>query len=130
MIGRSASHRTKRKYLQLDALAIQVGIGFIPINLGFDTPVVALRHKGLAPGQPQRFFALRHILPHRALGSHASRYLLSNALPYPLRRVALLARSLAIRFQNRVDELRRRSHLHMRSEERRVGKECRSREAP
>src|ERR1035438_9960826 len=69
MIGRSAGHRTKRKHLQLDTLAIQVGIGFIPINLGFDTPVVALRHKGLAPGQPQRFFALRHILPHRALGS-------------------------------------------------------------
>src|ERR1035437_6326900 len=37
MIGRSATHRTKRKHLQLNALAIQVGIGFIPINLGFDT---------------------------------------------------------------------------------------------
>src|ERR1019366_4906213 len=112
MIGRSAGHRTQREHLQLDPLAIQVGIGFIPIDLGFDAPVVALRHKGLAPGQPQRLFALRHILPHRALGSRASWYLLSNALPYPLRRVALLARSLAIGFQNRVYELGYRRHLH------------------
>src|SRR5664280_1697487 len=102
-----------QKRLLRDPLAIQVGIGFIPIDLGFDAPVVALRHKGLAPSQPQRLFALRHILPHRALGSRASGYLLSNALPYPLRRVALLVRSLAIGFQNRVDELRCRSHLHM-----------------
>src|SRR5208283_5238528 len=93
--------------------AIQVGIRFVPIDLGFDSPVVALRHKGLAPGQPQRLFPLLYIESHRAFGGRASRYLSTNPLPDPLRRVALLPGSLAIRFQNRVDELHRRGHLQV-----------------
>src|ERR1019366_2269285 len=49
-----------------------------------------------------RPFAVLHILSHRALGRRASWYFGTNAFPDTLRRVPLLARRLAIRFQNRI----------------------------
>src|SRR6266498_5163778 len=115
MIGRPAGHRTQREHLELYPFAIQIGVGFIPIDLCFNAPVVALRHKGLATGQSRRLFAALHILPHRAASRRASWHLCTNTLPDSLCCVALLPRSLAIRFQNRIDELDCRSHLHMRS---------------
>src|SRR6266542_2881134 len=106
MIGRPAGHRTQREHLELYPFAIQIGVGFIPIDLCFNAPVVALRHKGLATGQSQRLFAALHILPHRAASRRASWHLCTNTLPDSLCCVALLPRSLAIRFQNRIDETR------------------------
>src|ERR1019366_833337 len=54
-------------------------------------------------------------VPRRPSRSSAERRSHAEPVPAPLRGVALLARRLAIRFQNRIDELRGRSHLHVRT---------------
>src|ERR1039458_5518841 len=114
MIGRAAGHRTHRKHLQLDPLAIQIGIRFVPIHLGLDAPLIALRNEGLAAPEAQLLLTQLHVVAHRALGGRASRHLAANALPDALGCMALLARSLAIGFQNRVDKRCSRFDLHMR----------------
>ncbi len=48
---RSARHAAHRKDLQLDPLAGQIGIGFVPVNLRFHAPGVALWHASLAHHQ-------------------------------------------------------------------------------
>ena len=53
---RSARHAAHRKHLQLDSLAAQIGIGFVPIDLRFHAPGITLRNAGLAHHQPSAIF--------------------------------------------------------------------------
>ena len=59
---RSAGHAAHREHLQLDSLAGQIGIRFVPIDLRFHAPGIALRNAGLAHHQAQRDLPVVHIL--------------------------------------------------------------------
>lgn len=102
--GAAAGHRAHAEDLQLDALAIEVGVSLVPVDLGFLAPIVGLRHEGLPADQAERAFALMHIVAHRALRDGRLRHLLADPLPDPARRVSLLARRAAVGLQNGVDE--------------------------
>jgi hypothetical protein len=115
MEGRTTCHRTHLEDLQLDPFTIQIGIRFVPIDLRLDAPVVALRNEQLVFGQTQSLLAPLYILPNRPLRWRASRDLGTDPVINPPRRMALLARSLAVQLQNRVDQRHRRGHLHCRT---------------
>ncbi len=57
MISRAAGHRSHRKHLQLDPLAVQIGVRFVPVHLGLDAPRVALRNECLAAPEAQLLLA-------------------------------------------------------------------------
>ena len=88
---------------------------FVPVDLDLDAKLVALRHKSLATPETLLLLPPLYILANCPLGCRASRHLKMYPFPDALRRVPLLARRLAIGFQNRVDECRRRSNLQMRA---------------
>ena len=70
MEGRAAGHRSHRKNLQLNPIAVQIGVRFVPIDLGHYAPVITLRNERLVFGQTQDALAALHILPHRPLRWH------------------------------------------------------------
>ena len=115
MIGRSTGHRPHLEHLELDPLAVQIGIRFIPVDLRFHAPVVALRHEGLQTSQsPAPLCAA----PHTAAPCGSPPCIpesLRECGPRSACRVTLLPRGLAICFQNRIDELDCRRHLQMRT---------------
>src|SRR5947209_5997272 len=94
MERRARGHAAQRKDLQLLALAVQIGLGFVPIDLRFLAPGVLLRHAHLrARPQPESLLPLTHVLAHRRLGDPIARPLLADAHPDAMRGVALLARA-------------------------------------
>src|ERR1700757_241763 len=115
MKGRATGHRTHREPLQLALFSPQLCPGFIPVALRLDAPLVALRHKGLAPEQSQCLLATFHVLSHRSFRCRTLRNLHSDAFVDAMRGVPLFARGLAVCLQNRVDQGCRRSHLQCRT---------------
>jgi hypothetical protein len=50
MKSRAAGHRSHRKDLKLDPFAVEIGIVFLPVDLRFDAPAVALWNERLVFG--------------------------------------------------------------------------------
>jgi hypothetical protein len=96
----ATGHASHAKHLQLLAAAVDIGIGFVPVDLSFNTPVVALRNESLALQQSQLALAFTHVLANRRFGYQALRPLLSNPSPDSMRRVLLFPRRVAICCQN------------------------------
>src|SRR5512132_4051125 len=92
----AARHAAHREDLQLYSLAGQVCPRFIPINLSFRTPVVALRYTGFACRQPEFLLALLYVLAHAALAHIEAGNLGAQSLPNPMGRVPLFPRRPAI----------------------------------
>ena len=105
---RSACHAAHRKNLQLDSFSCQVGTGFVPVNLRFHAPGVALRNAGFMDRQPQRDLSTMHVLADRAFADLAVRQLVLNPLLDAMGRVPLLARRLAVGLQHRIHKIHRR----------------------
>ena len=108
----STSHRPHRKDLQLDAFTIHVGLRLVPIDLHLNTPVIALRNKDHVLGHAQLTLAPLSILPQRSLSRCAARNLDMDPIEDPSCCVPLLPQCLAVRLQHRIDQRRRRGHLH------------------
>ena len=111
MERRTAGHRSHREHLHAGPLVAEIDPGFIPIDLGFLSPDVALRHKRLTPHQTQPAFALAHMVAHRQLSDRGVREFRQDATIQPTRGMPLLARRLAIRGQNLINERHERAQL-------------------
>ena len=110
---RTAGHRSHREHLHAGPLVAEIDPGFIPVDLGFLSPDVTLRHKRLTPHQTQLAFALAHMVAHRRLGDRGVREFRQDTTIQPTRGVPLLARRLAIRSQNLINERRHRAQLRL-----------------
>src|SRR5258708_13043689 len=111
MISRAAGHRTHRERLQLDPLAIKIGMRFVAVDWDLDAKLVTLRDKSLATPEALLLLTPLDILTNCPLGCCASRHLQTDTFPDALGSVALLARRLAVGGQNFVNKrlgLRRR----------------------
>lgn len=73
-------------------------------QLRFVAKVVALRNEDLVLQKPHRLLALAHILAHRGLADDNLRHPFPQPHPNVMHRMPLLARRLAVRFENRIDE--------------------------
>ena len=82
----------------------QIGVGFVPVHLGFTAPGVGLRHVGLPDQQPKRPLPVVNVIAHRQLRDRVARHFRQDPVINPTRRMSLLARSLPVRLQNAVDE--------------------------
>jgi hypothetical protein len=54
-----------QKRIDFPLLAVDLGVGFIPIDLAFLAPLVRLRNEHLATRQTQLDLPLSHVLPYR-----------------------------------------------------------------
>jgi hypothetical protein len=109
--GRSRGHRAHAKDVDLARLVVKLCLDLVPIHLRFVAKVVGLRDEDLGLQKPHRLFALAHILAHRGLADDNLRHLLPQPHPDAMRGMPLLARRLAVRFENRVDKGERRPQL-------------------
>jgi hypothetical protein len=109
--GRSRGHRAHAEDVDLARLAIELGLDLVPIHLRFVAKVIGLRDEDLMLQKPHRLPALAHILAHRGLADDNLRHLFPQPHPNAMRGMPLLARRLAVRFENRVDERNCRSQL-------------------
>src|SRR5450759_1992282 len=100
----ATGHTPHGEHLQFRPLPGQIGDGFVPINLRFHAPVVALRHKHFVDHQAQGSLTFLDVLPNRPLANRALLHLRSHPLPDPVCSVALLPRRLSIQLQNPVHE--------------------------
>ena len=99
---RSARHASHREHLQLRPLAGYIRVRLIPIHLGLYAPLITLRHERFVNQQAQSDLSLTNIQPDGPLTHLALGKLDTHSLPDAMRRVALLARRLPVRFQNPV----------------------------
>jgi hypothetical protein len=97
-------HRAHAEHLKLGQIPGQVGVGFVPVHLGFTAPAVGLRHVDFLDQQPKRPFPVVNVIAYRRFRDRVARYLRQDAAINPTRRMPLLARSLPVRLQNAVDE--------------------------
>ena len=112
---RSAGHAAHREGLQLDSLAGEIGIGFVPVNLPFHAPGVALRNADLAHHQAEGDLPVVHVLANRPLCDLARGQFLLHPRPDAMCGVPLFAWRFPVGFQNPIDEPRYGRHLHLRS---------------
>ena len=110
---RPAGHRAHREHLHLGPLVAEIDPGFIPVDLGFLSPTVTLRHERLPPHQTHLAFALAHVVAHRRLSDRGVREFRQDPMIQPPRGMPLLARRLTVRVQNFVDERRHRAQLRL-----------------
>ena len=101
---RATGHTAHAKDKYLLPFAVDLGIGFVPVDLAFLPQAVRLRNKGLARKQSQRALALAHVRSHRRLRHRHLHELGAQSTPDAMRCVSLLARRFAIRLQNSVDK--------------------------
>jgi hypothetical protein len=101
----SACHTAHRKHLQLESRSCDVGIGFVPVDLRFHAPSVALRNMCFPNYQPKRNLAIMHVLANCPLSNLAIGHFTLDACPNPMRRMSLLPWRLSIGFEHGVDEL-------------------------
>jgi hypothetical protein len=113
MERRPAGHRSHREDLHPGPLVTEIDPGLIPVDLGFLSPTVTLRHKRLPPHQTHLAFALAHMVAHRRLGDRGVREFRQNATIQPTRGMPLLARRLTIRGQNLINERHQRAQLRL-----------------
>src|ERR1700733_1299476 len=106
--GRAARHAAHRKHLQQHLLAAQFRPRLVPINLGFLSELIALRHTGRTQRPSQLRFSLAHVLPHRNFGDFVLWPLSQDPLPDTMRRVTLLTWRSAIGFEDGLDEWNQR----------------------
>jgi hypothetical protein len=97
-------HRAHAENLKLGEIPRQVGIGFVPVHLGFAAPTVGLRHIGFLDQQPKRPFPVVNVIAYRRFRDRVARHLRQDAAINPTCRMPLLARSLPVRLKNAVDE--------------------------
>ena len=97
----------------------QADLSLAPVNLRRLTRRVNLRHEHLPASPAQLATPLAHVIAHRRLG-HTGAVLVNQTPPNPLRRVALLARRVAVGDQPPIDQLaipaqlgRRHPHRHL-----------------
>src|SRR5665213_1365942 len=109
--GRPRGHRAHAEHVHLATLTIELNPAFVPIHLRLAAELIGLRYENLMPNKARGDLALSDIAAHRRLRDFDQRHLSAQTHPDPMRRVALLARRLAISFQNLVDERDRRRQL-------------------
>ena len=112
--GRSAGHAAQGKHIQLRPLAGQIGVSFVPIDLGFHAPFIALGHADFPCQQSQGVLPVMHVLAHGPFRHRAVWQFLTQAHPNPVRRMPLLPRRLAITLQDLVNERDRRLQFRVR----------------
>jgi hypothetical protein len=92
----SASHAAHGEYVQLCPFPADVGIGFIPIDLSFNSPRIALRDEYLVLPQAHGDLSFLHVLANRSFSHLAIGQLLANPHPDPMRRVPLFPGSFLV----------------------------------
>src|SRR5277367_5373957 len=100
----AAVHAAHGKDLQLHSLTPQVGVGFVPINLGLCRWRITLRDEDFLFRHPQLPLAKAHILANPRLAYRPVRTLHLQTLVDPRRGVPLLAGCGEIGGQDAIDE--------------------------
>jgi hypothetical protein len=113
MERRPAGHRPHREDLHLGPLVTEIDPGFIPVNLGFLRPTVALRHERLPSQQTHLVFAFADVIAHRRFSDRSVRELGQDAAIKPTSGVALLARSAPVRIQHFIDKRYNQAELRL-----------------
>jgi hypothetical protein len=108
MKGGAAGHTPEREHLEGVPFAVQLAGGFVPINLSFTAPGIALGHKRLARQEPERLLPLAHVLAHGGLGDRMVGMLLREPGPDPMGGMALLAGCLPIGAEDLFDDVSHR----------------------
>ena len=108
MKGRARSHRAHAEDVDLARLTIKHCLDLVPVHLRLAAKLVRLWHEDLVTQQPQRLLAQIYILAHCGLAYNDLRLLLPQPRPDAMGRMTLLARSVTISLQNRVDKRYRR----------------------
>src|SRR3954470_314050 len=119
MKGRTTSHAAHTEHIHLGPLSGKIDKGFVPIDLPFDSPFIALWHKRFSMAETQFTLTLHDVLGNSGAGNGMLRKLFPEPVIDPLRRMPLLARRLQIRFQYRIDE--RLNRIQPRSGARSIG---------
>jgi len=101
----ATGHAAHAEHILLLPLAHDVGKCFVPIDLRFYAPVVALRNECLSDFDTHLAFPMLNILPNRALTQIAAWNFCQQSLPDPVRGVALFARRLPVGDENLIDLL-------------------------
>ena len=104
MESRPAGHGSDGEHLHFGALAGQVDPGLVPVDLGFVSPIITLRHEGFLDQEAHLAPALADVLTHGGLGDRGLRHLPGNPTMDAPCRVALLAGRAPILLQDAVDE--------------------------
>src|SRR6202162_6145248 len=110
----AASHAAHGKYVQLCPPTVEIGIGFIPIDLGFHSPCIALRDEYLMPRQPHGKLSFLHVLANCSFSYLTLRHFLADSRPDPMCCVPLLTGSFLIALKNLIDKRNRRLQLPVR----------------
>ncbi|MCA1680314.1 MAG: hypothetical protein LC777_15865, partial [Actinobacteria bacterium] len=100
---RARERRAHEEQAHLHPRAGDVDLRLPPVDFGLCAACVNLRDEHLIDRPPHRPLARTHILADRRLGDLRA-VLVDEALPDPLRGMALLARRLAIALKPRVDQ--------------------------
>jgi hypothetical protein len=98
------SPSTALQNLDLGPLIAEIDPSFIPVDLSFLSPTVALRNERLPPLQTHLPFARPDMVAHRRFGHRGVGKLRKDAPIQPPSRVPLLARRNKVRRQNLVNE--------------------------
>src|SRR3954452_21597269 len=104
MERRTPSHAAHTEHIHLGPLSGKIDKGFVPIDLPFDSPFIALWHKRFSMAKPQFTLTLQNVLGNRGSANSMLRKFFPEPVIDPLCRMPLLARSLQIRFQYRIDK--------------------------
>src|SRR3954465_13356765 len=65
MKGRTTSHAAHTEHIHLGPLSGKIDKGFVPIDLPFDSPFIALWHKRFSMAKPQFTLTLQNVLGNR-----------------------------------------------------------------
>src|SRR5579863_2033878 len=107
---RAARHAAHRKHLEQHLFAAQFRPCLVPINLGFLSELIALRHAGHSRSPSQLRLSRTYVLPNRNFGDFMLRSLGHYPLPDAMRGMTLLTWRFAIGFENGVDEWNQGTH--------------------
>src|SRR5713101_4013683 len=118
MEGSSAGHTAHAKQISFLPLSADLCVGFIPVHLCFCAPRIRLRNEGLSTGQPYLHLPFADVATNRGLRHFHFRHLHADPAPDAMCRMPLLSWRLAVRFQNRIDEVHRRLQLRSLSHRR------------
>src|SRR4029077_14023376 len=99
------------EYLHLGPFTAEVRPGFIPVNLGFLRPAIALRHEGLAPPLAHLPFAGADMIAHGRFSDSGIREFPQDPAMDAPRGVSLLARRATVFLQYLVNERLYRSQF-------------------
>src|SRR6202790_2082772 len=109
--GPSRGHRAHTEDVHLATLTIELHPAFVPIHLRLAAELIGLQYENLMSGKAHGHLALSYIGTYRRLRNIDQRQLPAQAHPDPMGSVTLLARRLAVGFQDLVDKRDRRRQL-------------------